>query len=174
MELKYPTRGDMPDVSIHRSLRLQAVRRGGENLVCLRTGTGAERFGVKRFSTRGALPAGHAVSKFRLISECRARVLRKRPPCLSKSRQRPRGGVVTQRIANPRTPVQFRTRPPIHLRSGTLAIGQMCRWACWQPHGHGPCRRVTDLHAPGQERLERQQCLHWLRLSSWRREPFSV
>ena len=39
-------------------------------------------------------------------------------PCLPRRRalepgtQRPRGGVVTQRIANPCTPVRFRTRPP--------------------------------------------------------------
>ncbi len=45
---------------------------------------------------------GHAVAA------CRSEV------SLVTNRDGPRGGVVTQRIANPRTPVRFRARPPMY------------------------------------------------------------
>ena len=57
-----------------------------------------------------AQPCPNITHKLRMCVQCRLDTMAQTP---EKAGVRPRGGVVTQRIANPRTPVQFRTWPPL-------------------------------------------------------------
>ena len=73
----------------------------------------------------------------------------------SNARQRPCGGVVTQRIANPCIPVRFRTWPPFPFHCNESSKDRPPTWRPAALLGHGPCAAAAQPKPPLPRLLRR-------------------